>query len=114
MTVIISAPSRSSPVLGRTTWENKLWVLLMAAFVLSLVAVWDVDRAAHALSAARFGLAFLIGWWLVTAFFGARNHRPPQTVHLSAAGSTSAAVMPPAAVPPPGAIDEFHRRAEDK
>ena len=115
MTVIISgAIAIIAWVLGRTTWENKLWVLLMAAFVLSLVAIWDPDRAAHSLSAARFGLAFLIGWWLVTAFFGARNNRPPQTVQVSGAGSTSATPLPPAAVPPPGAIDEFKRRAEDK
>ncbi len=114
MTVIVSgAIAIIAWVLGRTTWENKLWVLLMAGFILSLVAIWDADRAAHALSAARFGLAFLIGWWLISAFFGARN-RTPQTVQISGAGATAVTATTPAVVPPPGAIDELKRRAEDK
>lgn len=117
MTVIVSiAIALIAWVLGRTSWENKLWVLLMAGFVLALVALWDDDWAAHALSAARFGLAFLVGWWLVTAFFGSRNHRPPETVQLAGAGVTpaaSAAVTPPVS-PPPGAIDDLKRQARDE
>jgi hypothetical protein len=117
MTAIVSfAIALIAWVLGRTSWENKLWVLLMAGFILCLVALWDADWAAHALSAARFGLAFLIGWWLVTAFFGARNLRPPQTVQLAGAGATPVATgapITPAVAPPPGAIDDLKRQAGD-
>jgi hypothetical protein len=74
MTVLISgAIVVIALILGRTSWENKLWVLLMAAFVACLAGLRDADWLAHALSAARYGLAFLVGWWLVRGLFGARN-----------------------------------------
>jgi hypothetical protein len=76
-------------ILSRTSWENKLWILLVAAFFAALVGLRDTDRLAHALSAARYGLAFLVGWWLVRGLFGAR-----------AVANGAAAAAPPASPPP--------------
>ena len=71
MTLIVSiALAVIAVILRRTTWENKLGVLLFVGLVAAFVALNDADRAAHYASAARFGLAFLVGLWLVSGIFG--------------------------------------------
>ena len=57
-------------ILRHTTWENKLGILLLVALAAAFAALDDADRAAHIVSAARFGLAFLVGLWLVAGIFG--------------------------------------------
>ncbi|MBL8852147.1 MAG: hypothetical protein JNG89_20915 [Planctomycetaceae bacterium] len=103
MTIIVSiAVAVVAWILGRTSWENKLWWLLAATFVLALVALWDVDRVAHSVSAARFGLAFLLGWWLVAGLFvTARAAAPvlPATVAIP--------TPPPPSPPAPMEVTTF-------
>lgn len=52
-------------VLVRTSWENKLGMLLLAALIVSLYALNDRGAAAELLAAGRYGLAFLLGLWVI-------------------------------------------------
>jgi len=108
MTVIVSiAVAIIAWILGRTTWENKLWWLLATIFILSLIALWDVDLVAHAVSAARFGLVFLIGWWLVSSVFGMTRltPKPNGRPQVALAASAPAAHVPPASTPDATAVE---------
>lgn len=119
MTILVSgAVALIALVLGRTGWENKLWMLLVAAFLLTLAALWDADWVAHAVSAARFGLAFLVGWWLITGLFAAgrsttRARPVPAGAPTQPLAASAHAGIPPV-VPPPGAIDELQNLAGGK
>ena len=90
-------------ILLRTDWENKLGVLLLFAFGAVLLGLKDMHWLAHALSAMRFGLAFMIGLWVIHGLFGSRHHPVAETPPGGATGPTA----PPPAVPPPGVIDHF-------
>jgi hypothetical protein len=115
MTVLVSiAVAVVAWILGRTSWENKLWVLLMAAFVACLVGLRDADWLAHALSAARYGLAFLVGWWLVRGLFGARNSvngaPPPTPIPAPVAAPPSTPSATPPAPPADKPTVEGHKK----
>ncbi|MEZ6067250.1 MAG: hypothetical protein R3B90_16455 [Planctomycetaceae bacterium] len=57
-------------ILLKTSWENKLGVLLMIAFIATLFGVADSSALAHGLAAARFGFAFLLLLWVLHAILG--------------------------------------------
>lgn len=82
-------------VLIRTSWENKLSMLLFGGFALALFALRDSHAAVELTTAARYGLLFLLLLWIVHGLFGRRNGVP-----------TSAAppvvTTPPPAPPPAG------------
>lgn len=54
-------------ILLRTSWENKLTILLVTAFAAVLYTLYDADQVIHALAAARFGLLATLVLWLVHA-----------------------------------------------
>lgn len=62
-------------ILLRTSWENKLSILLLLALIAMLIGVRDPDALAHGLAAARFGLLFLVLLWLIHGLF-ARSETP--------------------------------------
>jgi len=64
-------------VLRTTSWENKLGVLLLVAVVAVLYAFQDVEAVLRWLQVARFGLAALVGFWLIHGLFGRRKVEPP-------------------------------------
>ena len=113
MTLIISgAIAVVAWILARTTWENKLGVLLIVGLITAVTALNDVDAAAHAVSAARFGLAFLVGWWLVSGVFGiARNAATPA---LAGAPATVDAPANSVAEGDAGASEEAEHKTEEK
>ena len=78
-------------VLIRTTWENKLTVLLIALFAATLYGLKDQHALAHGLTAARYGIALLLGMWIVHALLGTPRGAPPE----------SRPPVPPPAPPPP-------------
>lgn len=84
-------------VLRNTTWENKLTLLILAAFLAAVVATQDADLVLHSLAVASYGLVALVGLWVVHGLLrrskkGRYQGPPPAT--------------PPAAViPPPGVFD---------
>jgi hypothetical protein len=90
-------------VLARTSWENKLGMLLVAGFAAALVALADADLVLHILAACRFGLIAMLAYWLIHALL----HRRPVR---GAAGSPP--LWPivehvPAVIPPPGIFDHL-------
>lgn len=89
MTILLSAAlALIAFILLRTSWENRLGLLLILAFIALLFGVKDRDALAHGLAAARFGLAFLVVLWVLHAVLGAR-------------GPSSATVSAPPSMPPP-------------
>ena len=52
-------------VLRGTSWENKLTLLIVAAFAAATYALKDVDLVTHGLAVAAYGLAALVAIWLV-------------------------------------------------
>ncbi len=97
-------------LLLRTTWENKLGLLLLLSFGGLLLGLKGEQVLAHALSAARFGLLFLLGLWIIEALFG-RHHPVKPGEGGEPAGSTGVvSAVPPhvAVVPPPGVFEPHH------
>lgn len=78
-------------ILLRTSWENKLNILLIAAFLTLLFGVKDRDAVLHGLAAARWGLGFLLALWIVHGLFGSRGRGTPPETGMTA----SAAPTPP-------------------
>jgi hypothetical protein len=115
VTIVVSiALALIALLLLRTDWENKLGILLVLLLAAVLLGLKDMHVLAHALSAMRFGLLFMIGLWLLHAIFG---HRPAAPVAASATTSSPAApgvssATPPhaAVVPPPGVFEHFLSR----
>ena len=84
-------------VLSFTSWENRLSIALILAFVAVLFALYDYNLTLHALSAARWGLIAVAVLWIV------RGVRRPKTsdVDFRTRGAPIAAV-----IPPPGVFDK--------
>ena len=91
-------------VLRNSSWENKLFILLLAGFVAALFAQQDPDSVYHGLVAARFGIASMLAVWLIHVLFGARR------VPVTTAGSGSKGASGPtiaAVIPPPGIFESL-------
>lgn len=97
-------------VLLRTSWENKLGVLLLLAFLGVLLGLKSEHVLAHVLSAARFGLVFLLGLWLLGALFGKRRGAEANAGSATGASWRMTGAGPPhvAVVPPPGVFKQHH------
>lgn len=85
-------------VLRNTGWENKLGIVVLVAVAAALFAQWDAPVVAHALFAARYGIAALAALWIVHGLF-VRN----ETHQFSRAAP---AQPDPTVVPPAGLSDE--------
>ncbi len=90
-------------ILSRTSWNNKLSVLIVGGFAVALWAVIQPDQAVHALSAALPGLAALLVIWLVQALFRIRPHVSREADALSLDRPTVVAAV----VPPPGVFNDW-------
>jgi hypothetical protein len=75
-------------VLLKTSWENKIGMLLLGGLVMAVYALSDRQSAMELIVAGRFGLLFLAGLWLAHGLLGARPKSRP-------------IVAPPASPPPP-------------
>lgn len=78
-----------------TSVENKLSVLLVAAFAAVLYGLKDSQSLAAGLLAVRYGLAFLLGLWIVRAVF-ARKAMAATLVAAAAVTTTAPAGAAPA------------------
>lgn len=85
-------------VLSRTSWENRLTIVLLAAFGLALYALRDADLVINILGAARFGLLAMAAYWLIHAL---TRPRPSKTAGPSHHGGPSTVLPSVAAVIPP-------------
>jgi hypothetical protein len=88
-------------ILGRTSWKNKLSVLLMAGFASALIALDKPDWVYHGWSAARYGLIAMLGLWLIQSLPGVNSKRTRKISPPSSSApppQTSAPVVVPAPV----------------
>ncbi|MSR56234.1 MAG: hypothetical protein EXS05_00985 [Planctomycetaceae bacterium] len=91
-------------VLVRTSWENRLTLVLVAALAAALYALRDADIVVNVLGAARFGLLAMGAYWLIHAL---TRPRPKTSGITFRSGDPAAAVSALGAVlPPPGLFDK--------
>ena len=82
-------------VLRNTTWENKLTLLIVAAFGASAYALQDSNLIIHGLAVSAYGLVVLAGLWVIHAIL---DRRPSAAlVQITPTPSTVAATEAPAA-----------------
>jgi hypothetical protein len=87
-------------ILQRTSWENKLTVLIVAGFCACAYALLDADTIVHGLAVSTYGLVALVGLWLVNGVLGRKGTAAPASAPVVAATPTPATTAPPV-VPPP-------------
>ena len=100
-------------VLTKTSWENKLGLLLLACFAASLYALRDTQLVVHGFYVAQWGVWAAIIFWMIHGIFGSRrpgpitDDTPPpeikkktyEDVHISPGENATV-------IPPPGLFDE--------
>ncbi|MCY2965515.1 MAG: hypothetical protein NT069_18110, partial [Planctomycetota bacterium] len=83
-------------LLTRTSWNNRLSILLLGAFLLTLAALQDQELVLNFLAAGRFGFLAAFGWWVVHSIARPTPKRPVyRPGDPAAAVSLLAAVIPP-------------------
>ena len=90
-------------ILLTTSWENKLGFLLLLAFLAAIYGLYDSHSLSESVRAARFGLAFLLGLWLIHGLLG-RNRR----VREPRSRIEQPTPVPYAVIPPPGVFERLH------
>lgn len=83
-------------ILMRTSWENKLGMLLIATFAAALYGLKDSHALQQGIYAARFGILLLIALWLLHGLFQCiefckANFRFPQPALATATGASPSA-----------------------
>lgn len=91
-------------LLRSTSWENKLGMLLVGAFVASLYALNDADEAMFIVRSCRYGLGLVVAVWIV---HGLLRKRPAAAIEPSSPTLAYAAV-----IPPPGVFDDVRKAAQ--
>jgi len=85
-------------ILRNTSWENKLTLLILAAFLASVYALKDADLVLHGLAVAMYGFMAMVALWVIHGFVSVCRQPKP--------GSGNPPSPPSAAViPPPGVFD---------
>lgn len=98
-------------VLKRTSWENKLGIVLLVAFAAGAYGLTNPEGVLQGLTCARWGLLAMLAIWLIHAVFGwntTTNSAPPiELPHWTR--------QPVAAViPPPGVFETLHEKQQKK
>lgn len=84
-------------IIRRTTWENKLGLLLFIGFAAAMYSFEDSDIVIQGLRAARYGLVAMLVYWILHGILSP-SHRlaaAPRQVKLPPPSYTAAAVIPP-------------------
>ncbi|MCA9056422.1 MAG: hypothetical protein KDA75_21485, partial [Planctomycetaceae bacterium] len=98
MTILLSvALAVVAFILLKTSWENRLGILLIVAFIALLFGTKDRDALAHGLAAARLGLLFLIGLWVLHGLLSRRNRPQHSTTGQPVTASSAPTTSPPSA-----------------
>lgn len=99
-------------LLARTSWQNRVGFVLLAALVALLAATRYPDVVYHGLLSARYGLAVVLLWWIAQGVLVGRRH-----AHRAAAAGQRSAPCPlpvnglsAVVIPPPGTFDDDHQR----
>jgi hypothetical protein len=65
-------------VLTKTSWSNRVSILLTCALGFALLSLQSRDLVVHLLGAARFGLVATLAWWIVQGLRSVRLPRDPE------------------------------------
>lgn len=95
-------------LLIKWSWDRKGALLLIAAFVAACYSISHPGWVLVIIGAARYGLAVMIGIWVLQSLFGARAKVVEAPVEAPRSTPWSEG-MPPACVPPPGVFDDLRR-----
>jgi hypothetical protein len=90
-------------VLARTSWENRLTIVLVVAFAAAMYSLRDADQIMNGLSAARWGIAAMLAYWLIHALNRPKHVAQPQPVYYAPTDPTAAVWALAAVTPPPSA-----------
>jgi len=66
-------------VLRRSSWENRITLILLALVVMAIWQLYDANAASQMMSAGTIGLLGLIGIWTTSLFFGQAPGDPEPT-----------------------------------
>ncbi|MCH8829570.1 MAG: hypothetical protein IID45_08340, partial [Planctomycetes bacterium] len=97
-------------VLAKTSWENKLSVLLLLVFLAALLSLNDMDWVYHGLIVTRYGLAAMLAWWMIRSAFGLRRRAAVRDAGRASTGGPPIAMyasIVSAVIPPPGVFTNF-------
>ncbi|HEY2251135.1 MAG TPA: hypothetical protein VGH74_08750, partial [Planctomycetaceae bacterium] len=83
-------------VLAFTSWENRLTIVLLVAFVAAMYALQDEDQVLNAVAAARWGFVAMLLYWFIHAL-----NRPKRPVAAPAPVGAPAEPAAPAVISPP-------------
>ena len=97
-------------LLRKVGWEQKLLLLLIGGFVAALVGLFYPGWIAEFFGMARYGLAVMLGTWVLQALFESRT--TVSNVPASDPATPWSVDAVPAVVPPPGVFDEARRAFE--
>jgi len=101
-------------VMRKTSWENKLAVLIFFVFILAMFSLTNADKIWHGVYAARYGIVTMLALWFLYAFSGLRcGMAKPNTLTGSLPSGTKESGQSAAVIPPPGIFDEFHQDHSD-
>lgn len=88
-------------VLRRTSWENKLGMLLVGVFAASLFALSDPDLAMFIVRSSRYGVGLLVAVWVIHLFL----QKKPE----AEAANKSDLSLAYAVSPPPGVFEDMNK-----
>jgi hypothetical protein len=96
-------------VLAKTSWENKIGVVLLATFAATMMSLKDIDWVYHGFFIARYGLAVMLAWWCIHALFAAKSSGK-QSTSPPDFPSRPQMISATAVIPPPGIFDSVMKR----
>lgn len=103
-------------VLRRTSFENRMSMLLVFAFAAVLAALRDLDVVNQGVAAASYGILAGVAWWLIGGVFGlASSSGEPALELITASGwpsNSPGGVV--AVIPPPGIFEILNINAPKK
>jgi hypothetical protein len=90
-------------ILVRTSWENRLTIVLLVAFAAALYALKDFDLVVNLLGVARFGILATAAYWLIHALTRPRSGTSGITFRPGDPATAVSALG--AVIPPPGLFE---------
>jgi hypothetical protein len=99
-------------VLARTSWENRLTIVLVVAFGAAMYSLRDADQTLNGLAAARWGIAAMVAYWFIHALNRPKQPAQPHRVYSPADPSTAVSALA-AVIPPPSAAPAESGRAPE-
>ena len=93
--VLSGAVFLAGMLLSRTSWTNRLTVVLLLAFLLAVWALGSPEFVLNLLAACRFGLLAALAWWVIRTGWRWRwplDRLPPQVPPVRPSGPSSSSL----------------------